>query len=498
MNFEKESVNNNNKTMMQYFEWELPPSCGLWNKVANEANYLASIGINYIWLPPAYKGSGGIYDVGYGVYDLYDLGEFDQKGTIPTKYGTKEEYINAIKTLKGNNIQVLADIVFNQKMGADELESVIAYEDNPNNRKKNITTEKVVSVWTKFNFPGRNDKYSSFKWNWTHFHGVDWDEKAKKKGIYRFYGKHWDELVDKEHGNFDYLMGCDVDLNNFDVIEELYTWGKWYIDETNIDGFRIDAIKHIRSTFLKDWILKMREVTSKELPTVGEYWSGDVNALKEYMKQTKNLISLFDVPLHFKFSEISHANGNFDMSTIFDNTLVKEFPNSAITFVDNHDTQLGQSLESWVADWFKPLAYALTLLRSEGIPCVFYGDYYGIPSRNVAPKKDIIEKLLFVRKNFIYGKQVDYLDDPNVIAWVLEGDTDHTDSGAVVIMSDKDGGNKTINVGKKLANTIFYDITGNLSETVYTDQEGNGIFYCNGGSVSVWIKKDNIYERKEN
>ena len=34
--------------------------------------------------------------MGYGVYDLYDLGEFDQKGTIPTKYGTKQEYLDAV------------------------------------------------------------------------------------------------------------------------------------------------------------------------------------------------------------------------------------------------------------------------------------------------------------------------------------------------------------------------------------------------------------------
>ena len=50
-----------------------------------------------------------------------------------------------------------------------------------------------------------------------------------------------------------------------------------------------------------------------------------------------------------------------------------------------------------------------------------------------------------------------------------------------------------MNVGKNLANSILYDCTGNVKETVYVDNEGNGIFYVNGGSVSVWIKKDNIY-----
>ena len=74
---------------MQYFEWYLKPEDNLWKKVVSEAKFLSSIGITEIWLPPSYKGASGLYDTGYGVYDMYDLGEFDQKKTIRTKNGTK-------------------------------------------------------------------------------------------------------------------------------------------------------------------------------------------------------------------------------------------------------------------------------------------------------------------------------------------------------------------------------------------------------------------------
>ena len=87
---------------MQYFEWYLPNDSSLWNKVAQDAKHLESLGITELWLPPAYKGAAGTYDTGYGVYDLYDLGEFNQKGNVATKYGTKDEYINAIKILHEN------------------------------------------------------------------------------------------------------------------------------------------------------------------------------------------------------------------------------------------------------------------------------------------------------------------------------------------------------------------------------------------------------------
>ena len=145
--------NNTNDTMMQFFEWYLPSDGSLWNKIKLEAPKLASLGINYLWMPPAYKGSGGINDVGYGVYDLYDLGEFDQKGTIATKYGLKDEYISAIKALQENKIKAIADIVLNHKLGADETEEVYAVQEETYDR--NISKSGVVKIkaWTRYTFP---------------------------------------------------------------------------------------------------------------------------------------------------------------------------------------------------------------------------------------------------------------------------------------------------------------------------------------------------------
>ena len=120
----------NNKTMMQYFEWYLPNDGLWWKRCAAKAENLAALGITDVWLPPAYKGTSQ-EDVGYGVYDMYDLGEFDQKGTIRTKYGTREEYLEAIQAFHAANIRVYADIVLNHRMGGDELEETTAVTDNP-------------------------------------------------------------------------------------------------------------------------------------------------------------------------------------------------------------------------------------------------------------------------------------------------------------------------------------------------------------------------------
>lgn len=453
---------------------------------------LVKFGITALWLPPAYKASGGINDTGYAVYDLYDLGEFNQKGTIPTKYGTKDEYLHAIEVLHNNNIDVYADIVLNHRLGADETEEVIATKEDFNDRNIDTSTAMPILAWTKYNFDARGNKYSSFKWNWTHFHGVDWDEGNKQACIYKFYGKHWDEQVDKENGNFDYLMGADVDLNNVDVVEELTNWGKWYIDFTNLDGFRLDAVKHIRSSFYKNWVQDMNEYSKKDLFTVGEYWSTNIDSLCNYLAETDNQISLFDVPLHYNFFHAANSGGNYDLRTIFDGTLTQRHPELSVTFVDNHDTQPGQALCSWIPEWFKPLAYSLILLRNQGTPCVFYGDYYGLPVNNISSISSLLDKLLYVRSNLAYGIQRDYFDDPNIVAWVFEGDKIHKDSGFVAIITDNCGGCKYINAGPNLADSTLYDITGNIQEPIYVDKEGNGIFYVNGGSVSVWCKKQEL------
>lgn len=478
-----------NNTLMQYFEWYLPSDSTLWDKVTKDAKHLNSTGITSVWLPPAYKGASGKNDVGYGVYDLYDLGEFDQKGSIPTKYGTKDEYLNAIKTLKENNIQVLADIVLNHKLGADETEEVLAVQDDASNRNISLSEAKPIKAWTKYNFPGRQDKYSDFKWNWTHFHGVDWDDATSTTSIYKFYGKHWDNNVDKEKGNFDYLMGADIDLNNFDVVTELKTWGRWYLNFTNVDGFRLDAVKHIRSEFFPEWLNFLRQETGKELFAVGEYWSTNINTIVDYLNKTGKCMSLFDVPLHYNFYRASISNGEFNMSDIFEGSLVEAMPEKAVTFVDNHDTEPGQALESFIPDWFKPLAYSLILLRKDGLPTVFYGDYYGIPEKNVESKKNFLDLVLKLRKEYAYGEQYDYFNNKNLIGFTRLGDSEHLNSGVAVVMTNALGGSITMNVGKKLAGCTFYDCTKNIQTTVNVDTDGNGTFSCNDGSVSIWIKQ---------
>lgn len=475
-----------NGVIMQYFEWYLETNQKLWDEISKNAENLAKIGITALWLPPAYKGIGGKDEVGYGVYDLYDLGEFDQKGTIKTKYGSKEEYINCILALKQAGIESYADIVLNHKMGADMLQTIPAEKVDWGNHNEIVSGKEIVRVATKFTFPGRKKKYSDFEWNWTHFDGIDYNDKTKEHAIFKFINKDWANEVDEEFGNFDYLMGADIDFQNEEVRKELLNWGKWYIETTDVDGFRLDAVKHINADFYEQWLKELRKDMKEELFAVGEYWSGDVSKLHRYITETNGETSLFDVPLHYNFYNAS-KDENYNLTQILDKTLMKENPSKAVTFVDNHDTQPEQSLQSYVERWFKLPAYSIILLRDEGYPCVFYGDFYGIKHNNIK-KIEGLKEMITIRKEKAYGKQNDYFDNPNCIGWTREGDDGHIKSGVAVLISNKYDSEKRMYIGKELAGEEFIDAIGNCDEKVIIDEEGFGNFKVKSKSVSVWVR----------
>lgn len=471
-----------NGTVLQGFSWYLPPDGRHWRHMRNLAPDLKDKGITSVWLPPAYKGAGGRGDVGYAVYDLYDLGEFDQKGTIGTKYGTHDEFIECVESLHAQGLRVMLDIVLNQRMGADESEHVRAVTVSKEDRYKQTSDVQDIEAWTKFTFPGRNGRYSDFVWDWHCFHGIDYNAANGEHAIFLFEGKHWDVNVTREFGNFDYLMGCDVDLMYGPVYDELVRWGIWFVNKTKADALRLDAVKHMDRTFYLRWLDDVQKGVGRELFVVGEYWKSELSLLQGYLG-SERAMSLFDVYLHFRLHDASLSNGEFDLSKIFDDTLVQADPTHAVTFVDNHDTQMGQSLQSSVEAWFKPAAYALILLREAGYPCVFYGDLYGTPRVDVVPELPILIK---VRHKLAYGEQRDWLDNPDLIGWTREGVRRRRGSGCAVVISDRMEGRKRMCVGGVHAGETWRCVVGNHCD-VRIDEDGWADFDVSGGSLSVYV-----------
>ena len=493
-----------NGTILQYFHSYYPADGNLWNRISEDAIGICKMGITAVWLPPAYKGASGSNSLGYDVYDLYDLGEFDQKNSIKTRYGTRLEFLKAVQEVRKTGMHFYADIVLNHKGGADEKEKVVVKRVNPENRNEMVGDEFTIEAYTRFTFPGRNNKYSDFIWNQECFSGVDYAADLNESAIFKIlnsYGDAWEEGVDGERGNFDYLMYADIEFRNNFVREELIKWGLWFWHLTNVSGFRLDAVKHIDYRFYNEWLDIIRHETKEELFAVGEYWApNDLKSMLGYIDKTGGRMSLFDAPLHEHF-HIASVNGKgYDLRTIFDNTLLQVRPELAVTLVENHDTQPLEGLESPVSTWFKPLAYALILLREAGYPCVFFPDLYGATYTDKdgqGKDREItidlcpnLETLINLRKLYSYGTQVDYFDNKNLIGWIRKGNEEFKNSGCAVVLSSGEPGNIRMEIGREFAGKKMVDALKNCKKNILVDQDGFADFSTLGGNVSVYISEE--------
>ncbi|KAL4809216.1 glycoside hydrolase superfamily [Aspergillus unguis] len=480
-----------NSLMFQAFEWHVPADQAHWRRLRRMLPMFKAMGIDNIWIPPACKATSPSSN-GYDIYDLYDLGEFDQKGSRSTKWGSRKDLQSFVSLAQDFGIGIYWDAVLNHKAGADSVERFPAVKVNPLDRNKEISMPEVIGGWVGFNFDGRGEQYSTAKYHWHNFSGVDWDDSRQEKAIFKIsnHNNGWATDVSDENGNYDYLMFANLDYSNHEVRDDVLNWGHWITSQLPLSGMRLDAVKHYSAGFQKQFIGEIRGRVGKDFFFVGEYWKGEVDALLGYLKAMDYELSLFDVPLLDRFSTISNTKGA-DMRRVFEGTLVQKCPEHAVTFVANHDTQPGQSLETPIAAFFKPLAYALILLRDQGQPCVFYGDIYGIAGNNEALQEPAwAEKLITLmqaRKLYANGVQRDYFDKPNCIGFVRYGNARHPD-GLACIISNSKASRKRMFVGHTHARERWTDILKGRSETVKIDRRGYGVFPVAEYSVSVWVK----------
>ncbi|KAF4636596.1 hypothetical protein G7Y89_g1482 [Cudoniella acicularis] len=490
-----------NQTMFQGFEWYCPSNNKHWQLLAAAVPHLAALGITSMWIPPATK-SACRDSNGYSPYDLYDLGEFNQKGARCTKWGAKEDLVDFVEVANSHGVGIIFDAVLNHKAGADYAEPVLAVKVDPEDRMKAIGKPELIEAWTGFDFKGRAGAYSSMRWNKDDFTGVDHDNKTKTNAVWQFENKKWAEDVDEELGNYDYLMFADIDHTSPSVREDLFNWVQWLSSQLKLGGLRLDAIKHYSANFLRDLFLYIDQSVDRDWFIVGEYWRDDSEVLAQYIEYMNNRISLFDVKLLGNFSRLSLMNENADLRTVFNGSLAALKPKNTVTFVANHDTQVGRSFEVSIAPYFIPIAYTLILLRSDaGLPCIFYADIYGSlgPTSNgnhnnsIPPTSGglVLPKLILARKMYAYGSQMDFFDQPDCIGFTRLGHPSQSGGAglAVLVSNGWEVKTKRMNVGRLHAGEIWTDVLRWCWGEVVIDEDGWGVFRVGPRSVSVWVSE---------
>lgn len=325
--------------MLQTFHWDCPREDGKefqwWNNIREQIPALAKVGFTSLWLPPAHK-AGNIAgpSMGYDPYDFYDLGEFDQKGGIPTWFGTRQELDSLIETAHSFGLSLIADIVINHNNGADEQEV------NP------ITGQ---SRWTLF-----NPKSGRFPRNWECFHPSKYES--------------WDE------GAFGDMP--DLSHRNPYVYTELLAFTRWLVEEIGFDGFRYDFVKGYGANTITA-VQEYRYQRNGQLLRpygVAEFWD-NARAIENWVSlanfSNSNPVDAFDFPLREMLKALCDQYGFSLQNLATWDTVLKQQPQTTVTFVENHD--LRDEGRPIVND--KLLAYSY-ILTHEGYPCVFWKDYY--------------------------------------------------------------------------------------------------------------------------
>ncbi len=366
---------------MQGFYWNSTPGGIWWDSLASLAPRLASAGFSGIWFPAPYKGAGGGFSMGYDPYDHYDFGEYFQKGSTETRFGSRKELERALDIFHGVGIEVYADAVMRHMMGGEDK---LKYTCIPVNNGNPIVPD---SAYLLFNYPNGSGRF--------------------KKDAMSFYPNSLNCFVDTRFTATDPLFrfGEWLDHNNTAVRDSLIQWGIYLRNVVGFDGFRIDAVKPIDPFFMAWWI-KGVQATAGNGYIVAEHWSG-VDEIKGWLNSVKTNgagISMFDFPLRFSLKEMCNAtNGSYWMTNLDGAGLINNGVSSfdVATFVENHDfDRVGYdgSIDSGhdpvLAD--KHLAYAY-ILFSEGRPTVFFKDYvdYGLAGR--------IDTLMWIRRVHLGG-----------------------------------------------------------------------------------------------
>ena len=481
---EHPKITDKNETLLQAFYWEMgegdyeekyPSEKDLWKLLSKRANDFSELGITSIWIPPANKAKSS-QNFGYAVYDLWDLGEFEQAGSVRTKYGTKQELELAISNLHSQNIKIYYDAVLNHRIGIRDqnIESVT------------LESGKEIKAYTYFpDLKGREYYYSKadqWEWNWKQFDGVNSDDRGTFAVPNIFNGKTWDDSYDQ-----DYLLGADVDYQNSQVKDEINEWGSWLVNDLGVDGFIIDTVEHIDSAFVNQWIDKIQASSDKDVFFIGEAGIKNKMGLSFYLSSVNNEnLAVLDFPLRNRFKNLSTAM--MDMSFLKTAGLVNnpKYSDRVVTFVDGYDSSKYLSEYNTPVTRYKMQAYTYILTREEGKPVVYWKDYY----QNGYQQE--LKRLLEIRKYYAYGPGREVEDNRNkVYSYIREGLKDKPKTGLVAMISVGASGevvSKKIKTNKD--NTVFYDYTGNITEKVTTDNQGYGEFKVRksqNNGWSVWV-----------
>ncbi|MEM1406976.1 MAG: alpha-amylase family glycosyl hydrolase [Bacteroidota bacterium] len=345
--------------------------------LTDKVEYLQELGVGAVWLMPIMPSPS---------YHKYDVTNYRD---VHPDYGTMDDFRTFVRKAHEANIKVVIDLVINHS-SAEHPWFLKAKANDSDYREYYVWANKdsVAERISKKSITGDSD-------NIRQWHAPDGDTTAE-----HYYGFFWGGMP-------------DLNFDSDKLRTEIYDIGKFWLNDIGVDGFRLDAAKHIfpdeRASDNHAFWVEFKEEMQKIKPDVyliGEVWaSTDISS-----PYTKGLQALFNFDL--AFSIIESLNSEHSRSAIISGpswkvldtvSLVSGFMKNLsafkrynpdfinATFLSNHDQNRVASMLNNDQDKIK-LAASI-LLTLPGSPYLYYGEELGM--LGMKPDEQIREPFLW-------------------------------------------------------------------------------------------------------
>lgn len=354
--------------------------------MVEKLDYLKDLGIDVIWLSPMYKSPND--DNGYDISDYQDIME---------EFGTMEDFNHLLSEIHKRGMKLILDLVVNHT--SDEHPWFIESRSSKDNPKRDWY------IWADPKPDGSEPN------NWESiFNGSTWEYDDTTKQYYF-------HLFSKKQP--------DLNWSNPDVREAVFKMMNWWF-EKGIDGFRVDAITHIKKTFeagdlpvpkgkqyapafdvdmnqpgIQDWLQEMKDksLSHYDIMTVGEANGVNPDNAKEWVGEKEGKFNMI-----FQFEHLglwSTGDSKFDVLS-YKNVLNRwqkqlEGIGWNALFIENHDQP--RRVSTWGDDkkyWFESAtSHAVVYFLQQGTPFIYQGQEIGMtnyPFESIETFNDVAVK----------------------------------------------------------------------------------------------------------
>ncbi|MCM5661914.1 alpha-amylase [Galbibacter mesophilus] len=429
---ELSNYDNGSRVMMQTFYWDVEPRGDWWNILSEKVAVWSEAGVNRLWLPVATKGQSGGYSMGYDPSDYFDFGEYEQHGTVETRFGSRSELENLIDKAHAEDLEVIADIVINHNSGGGE-------EFNPY-RDKN--------TYTLFN-----------------------EENGNASGMFN---RNYENFYPNSTSDYDdgSLFYPEQNLDHNQEYVQNWLWkqdnsvAKYYKNTMGFDGWRFDYVLGFEPWVVKAWLDEVGGFS------VSELWDGRLEVLEAYIEETGS--GVFDFSTFYKLDEAFDRLN--DLSHLESKMLWQTYPEKAVTFTANHDTEKDANEDNFISEGNKLKAYAY-ILTHPGYPTIFYSDY-----ENEAFQVEI-QKLIKIHNSIATGDvEILYSDNDE---YIMKRNGEGENPGLILYINTSDN-TKRRTLKTNWTDAFLLDYTENSKFVSQADENGEASIEAPGNGYAVW------------